>query len=580
MRAGRGHQLVESGRFDGSLPAAIVVAIFAVVFILLTTISYTQKSAVWDEPIHIADGYVSLVAQDFRVDPEHPPFLRMWAALPLLGLQPRFTTAVIDATPPSLWARSPFQFGGRFLYQDNDADRLLMRTRFMMVLLGVGLGVLLFVWAREWLGFWPAVVALTLFTFEPNILAHSSLVTTDIGFTCFMFGTLYFIWRMSREPAAGNVAGLVVFFALAAVSKYSAIVLAPIVVVLLAAAVWRGRLTAAAAAGTIALITVAAWLAIWAVYGFRWAPETAGQWVYAFQNDAFVQQAEPGLMRVVAWIDSLHLLPNAYSQGFLFGQAKSVRPEFFAGEFGQHGWWSYFPVAIAIKTPIAFLALAAIGAVVAIARRRGLDGFGVFCVIAPLTLFLFAAMTSTLNIGVRHVLPIYPLMMLLAGVAAREALTARATLWRGALVAVVAAGVLETARVYPDNLTFFNALAGGPSGGGAYLTDSNLDWGQDLKPLKRWMDANQVSHINLAYFGTASPVYYGIHCTLLPGATAYGGGATVQLPGYVAISDTVLNGVYLGERERAFYQPFKGRTPTASIGNSIHVFWVDHPWWQ
>jgi hypothetical protein len=87
-------------------------------------------------------------------------------------------------------------------------------------------------------------------------------------------------------------------------------------------------------------------------------------------------------------------------------------------------------------------------------------------------------MTSTLNIGVRHVLPIYPLMMLLAGVAGEGSTDGARDVWRGALVAVVAAGVLETARVYPDNLTFFNALVGGPSGGAAYLTDSNLDWGQ------------------------------------------------------------------------------------------------------
>ena len=572
--------MVESGRFDGPIPSAVVIVLFAVIFVLLSILSSNQKSAVWDEPIHIANGYVSLVAHDFRVDPEHPPFLRMWAALPLLGLKPTFSTEVIDKTPPSQWARSPFQFGGKFLYQDNDGDRLLIRGRFMMVLLGVVLGVLLFVWAREWLGFWPAVIALTLYTVEPNILAHSALVTTDIGFTCFMFGALYFFWRLTREPAAGNVAGLVLFFALAAVSKYSVIVLAPILVVLLAAAVWRGRLTIAAAAGTLALVVLAAWLAIWAVYGFRWTPDASGLWVYAFQNDALVQQLQPGLTRIVAWIDGLHLLPNAYSQGFLFGQVKSIRPEFFAGEFGQHGWWTYFPVAIAIKTPIALLVLVGIGGAVAVARRRALDGFCVFCVVAPMTLFLLASMMSSLNIGVRHVLPIFPLMMLLAGVAAREALAARTAAWRVALAVVVSAGALETARVYPDNLTFFNSFVGGPSGGGAYLTDSNLDWGQDLKPLKRWMDANQVTHLNLAYFGTASPAYYGIHCTLLPGATGYTGAGNMQLPGYVAISDTVLNGVYLGERERAFYRAFKGRRPVTTVGGSIHVFWVEEPWWQ
>jgi hypothetical protein len=258
----------------------------------------------------------------------------------------------------------------------------------MMVLLGVGLGVLLFVWAREWVGFWPAVDradALHLRAKHPR-----ALLAGDHGYRVHLFHVRHAVFHLAHEPrtAAGNVAGLVVFFALAAVSKYSAIVLAPIVDRAagrrgLAGPVSRQRRPPA----PIAVMHSAAWLAIWAVYGFRWAPETAGQWVYAFQDDALVQQVEPGLMRVVAWIDSLHLLPNAYSQGFLFGQAKSVRPEFFAGEFGQHGWWSYFPVAIAIKTPSRPWRWPPSASSSRYRGRRVLGGFGVFCVIAPLACF-------------------------------------------------------------------------------------------------------------------------------------------------------------------------------------------------
>jgi hypothetical protein len=320
------------------------------------------------------------------------------------------------------------------------------------------------------------------------------------------------------------------------------------------------------------VLAVSSWIAIWAVYGFRYSPGPSPDWLFAFHDDAYVQQQQPGLARVVAAIDRWHVLPNAFTQGFLFGQAKASRPVFFAGDYSTSGWWSYFPVAIAIKTPMAILALAIAGLALALVKRRELEGFSVLCVVAPIALFLGAAMASPLNIGVRHVLPVFPLMLLLAGVAVRAAMAARAQAARVALALVVGGGVLETARVYPHTLAFFNALAGGPARGGEYLTDSNLDWGQDLKLLKEWMDANRVTHINLAYFGNASPAYYGMRCTLLPGSTGYLGAANVQLPGYVAISRTILSGVYLGPREREFYAPFKDLAPVASIGHSINVY--------
>jgi hypothetical protein len=168
---------------------------------------------------------------------------------------------------------------------------------------------------------------------------------------------------------------------------------------------------------------------------------------------------------------------------------------------------------------------------------------------------------------------------LLAAAAGRELLAARSRAGAVVLGAVLLAGAVEYGRNYPDHLAFFNAFAGGPDHGAEYLVDSNLDWGQDLKPLKKWMDAHGVSHINLAYFGTAAPPYYGIDATLLPGSEYFKPGPLPQLPGYVAISATVLSGVYLSEQERTFYRSFRNRTPVATIGHSIVIYRVDEPWW-
>lgn len=137
--------------------------------------------------------------------------------------------------------------------------------------------------------------------------------------------------------------------------------------------------------------------------------------------------------------------------------------------------------------------------------------------------------------------------------------------------------VAEFATAYPYTLTFFNQLAGGPRNGYRYLADSNLGWGQNLKTLKAWMDRNGVSHVNLAYFGQADPAYYGIDCTYLPGSPSFALAsiARPRLPGYVAISSTVLNGVYLQPWWRLFYRPFEDLAPVAVVGNSIRVYWVE-----
>ena len=247
-----------------------VLFAFAIVFTGLCVFSYTRESATWDEPQHLVRGCLGWRGEN-RFDPEHPPLLRLWDTLLIRDF--KYDTAVIDQIPPDDWAGlGQFQYAQITLYKMNDADRLLYRARFMNVLLGILLGALLFAWAYEWLGFWPATGALTLFTFEPNLMAHSSLVTTDLGSTCFIFGTLYFLWRTCRRLSAGNLAGLTVFFVLAIISKFTAALLAPIVILLLG--IWICRQTppscrakAGLAAGIVVGLALVSWLAIWAVYG-------------------------------------------------------------------------------------------------------------------------------------------------------------------------------------------------------------------------------------------------------------------------------------------------------------------------
>lgn len=567
---------------------AAALILFAVVFSILAVSSYTRESATWDEPQHLTAGYAQLKFGDYRLDPEHPPFVRMWAALPLLampGIQFDRDAIRIDDNMRWLFA-DQFSFCHQFLYRTNDADRLLYAGRFMIVLLGVLLGVLLFCWARELFGFWPAVVVLGLYLTEPNLLAHTRLVTTDFGLTCFAFGTVYFLWRATRNLSFGNMTGLVVFFALAQVSKFSAILLGPVVVALLVVHVCRrdswpalsGVANKALAAATLVItLAVTSYGAIWAVYGFRYAPAPGGPDQARFTTSSFAQERSPRLGAVVEWIDGKHLLPNAYSQGFLLGQAKAQkRSAFFAGEYSTEGWWYFFPAAFLIKTPVALILLLLVGLVLCAIRWRTLLSDEVY-ILLPIAVFLGAAMVAKLNIGLRHVLPIYPFVVLLAGKAVAECLQSKRKVISVALVAVCLFQVVETTLVFPNYLAFFNQLVGGARNGHKYLVDSNLDWGQDLKGLKRWMDRNGVQHINLSYFGTADPAYYGIDCTHLPGAPFFAQHlvANLRLPGYVAVSVTNLRGVYFPEGSREFYKPLLERKPEAVIGYSIYVYRID-----
>lgn len=563
---------------------AFILVLFALTFSLVQWFGYRQKSATWDEPIHLAAGYAALSDGDYRLEATHPPFIRMWAALPLLFMDDvRLDTAEIDRTAPAAWHSGgvALAYGTKFLYIDNDGDRLLNAARFMIVLCGIGLGVLVFFWTYQWLGLVPAVWALAFYTMAPTVLANTSVVTTDAGITCFIFGTVYFLWRTTRRYSAANVGGLIAFFTLAIVTKFSAVILGPLILVLLAAAARANTcITPRRIAVLVPALALSAVLAIWAVYGFRYAPSRSADWILTLES-APLAQTVPALAHLTGWINRHHLLPNAFTEGFLiFAQSTTTTNyNFLAGDYSTSGWWYYFPVAFLIKTPVGFLFLIAVGVVTCL-RGSALGGLTRFFLFVPIAMYLAVAMNSPFQVGIRHILPLYPFLVMIT--AAGVQMLVRTPPGRLALATSVAVWVAMLAAVYPHTFTFFNLMVGGPRHGSEYLADSNVDWGQGLKALKSWMTRHDVSQVDLAYFGSADPKYYGITYAALPAASpgfrlpeAPAGWAPPTLPGYVAVSATVLTGVYLDEQWRLFYSGLRRRTPTAVVGNSIFVYQLD-----
>ena len=575
---------------------SLVLVVFAVVFTGLCVNSYRQKSATWDEPHNVLRGILGWRG-DNRMDPEHPPFLRLWAALPVaFDKTVTLDTDAIDNVSPADWVGDvQYQYAQHFLYKVNKADSILYRARFMIVLLGLLLGGLLFAWTNEWLGFWPAATALALYSLEPNLMAHASLVTTDFGATCFMFGTLYFLWRTTRQRSFVNITGAILFFALAMISKYTTLMLAPVIVALLVVDSCRKpnrRRSLTVSAGILAGMVAVTWLAMWAAYGFRYAPSTNPNWLYRFQESSPFGDHFPIFARLAVWADNYRLLPNACTQGFLLGQIKAQsRGSYLFGQLSGTGWWYYFPVAFLLKTPVTMLFLMTGGLLVVLSRWRRLLDMPLFILLPP-AFIVGLAMTQKLNIGLRHILPVYPLALMLCAIAVawllHELGATSNSRWgqpsllphrRWWILPCILLMGFEARQAYPSPLAFFNIFVGGSRHGSEYLVDSNLDWGQDLKGLHRWMESNELKNIYLCYFGTADPAYYGIQYTALPGNGFMDAGQLPTGPGYIAISATNLRGVYFPDDLREFYAPLLKQEPLRRIGYSIFIYRIERPWW-
>ncbi len=453
----------------------------------------------------------------------HPPLLNTLATLPVLMEGVKFDP---DHIPTEGLTQA-------FFFKQNDCDQLLRWPRLIITLLGVLLGAILFFWMQDLFGFWPATAGLALYACEPNILCNAGVVTQDLGLVCFFFGTIYFLCRTLRCLTLGNAAGLAAFFAMAQVSKFSAVLLGPILLLLLAVRIvrkqpwpfrWNGdrklrthSSKIAASAVLIFLVGLVFVSVVWMTYGFHYTtgPDVYGRSTLALYEDPTMRTWLPTSSMLVGWIDRHRLLPNAYTQNFL-RQALSNTGNFQMAAFllgqSKYGhWWYYFPVVFLVKTPLTLLVLFFAGGALCLFRRRAW-GVDALCILLPTGIYLAAALFVTRNIGVRHILPLYPFVILLA-VAPLAELLRRGLKWPVFCFCLLAG--MEMAGVYPHYRGFFNSLVGGPRNGENILLDSNIDWGQDLKLLKRWMTAHGVSQINLAYWGVSDAEYYGIDCTHL-----------------------------------------------------------------
>lgn len=569
--------------------AALLALTLVAIYLVQILLAVQYQTQTYDEGYHLAAGYRYWQCGDFGINPEHPPLVKLVAAAPLW-------LSHVAAPPGVCGAGSTTKDDGyaaafSWYYQSGlDADRIMSTGRYAVSIFSLLLAGLCFLFAKELFGESAALLALLLLAFEPTLLAHGALVTTDTGVSALMLASVYAFYRYARQktPARLAIAGVVTGFTL--VAKHSGVLVLPILLVLTIFEAWRGgsdenRTETSSARSwlsylrALAIIVTIAVGVLWTFYGWRFAARPNGVAMSISLSQFLVMVQEQGnhsflIVHVIPLIARLHLLPQAYLYGFVdvLQISNPGQPPFLLGKLYPHGQWFYFPITFFIKSTLGFLGLFALAIFAVPWRKLGL-GRQVFYAAVPPAILMSIALTSGLNIGYRHILPIIPFLCVLLGAAASYFLQ-RSRAWQVAVVVLLAWHVVSSLRTFPNYIPYSNEAFGGPSRTYLYLTDANADWGQGVKQVKTYLDAQNITDCWWAYDGITSFEYYGVPCKPLPPNVggASGGPIPTKIDGTVLLSAMTVSGIEWENDALNPYREFLHRKPDAVIDGSTLVF--------
>ncbi|MFF0160820.1 phospholipid carrier-dependent glycosyltransferase [Streptomyces sp. NPDC005263] len=475
------------------VPFLVVLLLGQMAVAMVTTA--VQQTPTIDEPVYVGTAAEYLHEHRLLHNPEHPPLGKLVIAVGVAIADPH-----VD---PSFTANQGL-LGQRLLYESgNDPWRLMLWARLPVIVLALLFGLVVLAFARELAGPVAGLVALALYAFSPDVVAHGSLATLDVPAAGFLLTSVWLLWRARRRPLLFlPLAGVALGAALA--TKMSTLAAIPVLLVLAGVSVWsspagrasgrrRALLRAAVGAAVVALVAVAV---VWATYlavdpRLRWSPV----------QSVPVVHGKRGLL-----VD-LMPFPESYRDGMRiqFGLENHPWEGFLFGTVYTGALWYYLPAALLVKTPLGLLALWAAGAVVVcvVPRLRPAAPY----LLVPSAVLLATAMTGARDFGTRYVvfLPMFLAVAASCVVAVRWRWAPALT---GALVLFVAVSSLRT---YPYYLPYSNEAFGGPAKTRLRLHDSNVDWGQDLGRLAdRLRERYRGERIWLVYKGSGVPSYYGI----------------------------------------------------------------------
>lgn len=543
-----------------------VISRLAIVFaLLLASWAAVSDGLTFDESSHITCGLSHLETGDFRLSGDHPPLARMWLALPHLFVSHRsvFNDEVPGAS--AAWERGNYFFVAKPLFCDaNRPETFLLPSRAMALMVFAATLVCIYAFAKKEFGESGALVSTLLAAFSPTMLAHGHLATLDMSAALTTLLTLVTFARMLERDTVISVVAAGLCLGAGFVTKYSGLLIPPALLIMALVVVRRNPIRVIILTGGSFLV---AWLVIWATYGFSYSPfnppspqvrmmgsfETQSMdeaWHEIFTNwkgFPYNDLSHTFLAGARKW----RLLPEAY----LFGvtsllKSGEQRPAYLNGTFSTSGWRAYFPMAFALKSTLPELLLVALGVVLSIWQllKRKSTNTLLLGALSFAIIYWSASIFSNLNIGIRHLLPLYPLMFIFSGSCAAF-LTRR---FGGALVGLLLVAHCAVALAYaPRYISFFNEFAGGPAGGLQYLADSNIDWGQDLKRLR---DLDPGAEIHVAALSSVPPACIDPKWHELYSFLHFGPGDPL-VPGIYASSANQLIGLYFSEARDSFWTP-------------------------
>lgn len=507
------------------LGAAGCVAAAALLFTLLGERAIRTAAPTFDEPLHLLAGYNYLATGNPRGYFGHPPAARLWAALPMLALRPK-----LDFPHPDQYHRAEF-----FLHRNRLSPETMINAARRFNLATIGLLFILAGAAWAWRDGPKAAAAAAVFlALCPSLLAHSSLVTLDAGASLLYFAGAGSLAVAARSRRFGWAAVCGLCCGLAAATKFNFLFLPAALLAGLAAETALGRIPARRAAALGGLVLALGAVVLGIVYRFDWELYFAG----------------------------LRFMASMFDEG---------RASFLLGRHSGSSFPHYFPVAFLAKTPVSSLLLGWLGLTLRLRRWREPD---TLWRVLPMAAYFAAALASTFQIGHRHILPVYPFWALLAADGALW-LWARGGRLRLACVALTAFQAASVFRQSNSPLSYFNEAAGGPDNGYKILVDSNLDWGQALKPLAEELRGRGNPPIYLSYFGSVDPESYGVRYVPVAPMSLIKRNPPPIRPFHsdrilLAVSATNWQGVYYADK--TVFNWLKTRRPEKLIGHAIFLY--------
>lgn len=618
--------------------AILIVSVILTLHFILGLVISSQESMIYDERAHIPASYSYVRYGDMRLNPEHPPLIKDLAGIPLLALN-----IIFPLTAPEWQTGTNEQWAMGDLFLNctkpklacNDADKILFWSRFPITLLSVLLGFILFFFTRKLGGALAGLFAVILYTSDPNIIAHNHYVTTDIGIALFLFSAFYTFVRFLKKPTLQNMFLAGIFLGLAELTKVSAILLFPLfgLFILLFALTkrqergiyktvkqWRWQMLLEYSLKFIGIIGVC-FIMIWSLYAWNTINMPSHTLIdsanlYLSQDNAPAHFAHDLIVKT-----SAHPFLKPLSQYFLgvamiFARVESGNPHYFLGEVTMAPSVWYFPAVFILKETLPFLLLLFFTTLYTLyrigksifKRQSSLltflaDSFqnriSQYLMFSFILLYVFVSLTGKLNIGIRHLFPLLPLLYLLISKTLFDFFNrhdddkiSKKTL--SILLSIVTFLIIAIpVLAYPNYLSYFNVAVGGHLNGYKYVTDSNYDWGQDLKRVKNFVllhnrckegketfseekecsltkDYPKIDAIRVDYFGGSSPAYY-LGDMFIP----WWDGKKPEAGWYAISSFFYQESLYkkkpLGTQD---YSWLKGKEPVRRAGDSFFIYYI------